>query len=445
MTGIRLPERPKFLIARSDMLGDLITATALIAPLIEAYPGARVYFLCRPECASLVMAIPGVEGVVEDTQAYDGRVGSPEFSDVLHRVISHRFDVMINLWEHPRYAKLAKMAGIPIRIGHAIGWTNRWCHTHRVHLNYQDYHRHKVAMNLATLHPLGISVADAPLALSVSDSVRHDLTVRWPVIAGPYRVLAVDAGAKVKCLTDDELVPVITELLAMESTPVLLVGHSIANASDSTLAWMSAQERLIDLTGRTSLLDVVAILTHSRYFVGPDSGISHIAAAVGCPSLVIYRTRTQNAFHWAPWLSPHVILKQQNRCMDHCRPLSCSQCTRTVITPSAVSYYVGHLLSGSDGSDGTLSSQYAYWERVGHQAAIFCDDDQFLAVKNGCPTEWQPIHLRPTDSMVSLKTQLVDRNINLVICPGHIPIKLRLACIWASNFSHFLPMIRRHS
>ena len=48
-----------------------------------------------------------------------------------------------------------------------------------------------------------------------------------------------------------------------------------------------------------SLPEVTALAARSQLFVGNDSGIAHIAAAVGTPSVVIFGS--SNIAHWRPW------------------------------------------------------------------------------------------------------------------------------------------------
>jgi ADP-heptose:LPS heptosyltransferase len=422
------------------MLGDLITATALIQPIKRQYPEARIFFLARPAFVALLTEIPDVAGVIPDTQPYDGTTRSPEFTQVLAALKSHQFDVMINLWEHPRYAVLAKAAGIKVRIGHAIGWRNWLYHTHCVRLDYQDYHRHKVQMNLALLTPLGVSASDSRLQLQISDPSMEEVAEKYPLMNSPYRVVAVDAGAKVKCWVDSEIKPVLTAMLDLDPSPLVLLGGGVANASEATLDWINTNDRIINLAGKTSLVEVSALIKKATYFVGPDSGLSHIAAALQCPAVVIYRTRTQNCFHWAPWLSPHVIYKQQNICLDSCVPLHCPCPGREFISPDRVVALIREL---EHTTTGTLAGQVAYWELMGHQAGIYCDPPLFESYRAHVPLEWNAIHLDPKASITSLKNRMVAGNINVVVVPHRRwSLKLWIARIWTSNLIHFLPVVR---
>lgn len=440
---MRLPPSPKILIARGDMLGDLITATALIQPIKRQYPEAQIFFLARPAFVALLTEIPDVAGVVPDTQPYDGTTRSPEFTQVLAALKSHQFDVMINLWEHPRYAVLAKAAGIKVRIGHAIGWRNWLYHSHSIRLNYQNYHRHKVQMNLALLGPLGVSAPDSRLQLQISDPAMADVAEKYPFMNFPYRVVAVDSGAKVKCWVDSEIKPVLTAMLDLDPSPLVLLGGVVANATETTLDWINTHGRIINLAGKTSLVEVSAVIKKATYFVGPDSGLSHIAAGFQCPAVVIYRTRTQNCFHWAPWLSPHVIYKQQNACRDSCVPLHCPCPGREFISPDRMVALIREL---DRTTTGTLAGQRAYWDLVGHQAGIYCDASIFEAVLAQVPFASNAIHLDPKASINKLKNRMVAGNINWVLVPHRRgSLKLWIARIWASNLIHFLPAVRRLS
>ena len=58
-------------------------------------------------------------------------------------------------------------------------------------------------------------------------------------------------------------------------------------------------ERCIDLVGETELPVAAAVLRRCAFFVGNDSGLMHMSAAVGTPTLGLFGpSRTT---HYAPW------------------------------------------------------------------------------------------------------------------------------------------------
>ena len=59
------------------------------------------------------------------------------------------------------------------------------------------------------------------------------------------------------------------------------------------------KERLIDLVGQADLLTAYACLGHARLFVGNDSGLMHLAAAAGTPTLGLFGPSDEQ--HYGPW------------------------------------------------------------------------------------------------------------------------------------------------
>lgn len=69
----------------------------------------------------------------------------------------------------------------------------------------------------------------------------------------------------------------------------LLPGVTVfLGAREESREWMSRGRGRIDLCGKTSLREAAGIIARSRGFVGIDTGVAHIAAAVGSPTLVLF-------------------------------------------------------------------------------------------------------------------------------------------------------------
>jgi heptosyltransferase-2/heptosyltransferase-3 len=67
------------------------------------------------------------------------------------------------------------------------------------------------------------------------------------------------------------------------------------------------------ITFELSLPEVAALAARSQLFVGNDSGIAHMAAAVGTPSVVIFGS--SNVAHWRPWnTAPAEVVREEMAC-----------------------------------------------------------------------------------------------------------------------------------
>ncbi len=101
---------------------------------------------------------------------------------------------------------------------------------------------------------------------------------------------------------------------------VIVIG-TMADRADAEIIREKAGDT-IDLTGRTGLKEVAYILKKSRLFIGPDSGVLHIAVGLGTPTVSLFGSGI--ARKWAPRGKNHIVINKN---------LPCSPCTRFGYTP----------------------------------------------------------------------------------------------------------------
>ena len=71
---------------------------------------------------------------------------------------------------------------------------------------------------------------------------------------------------------------------------------------------------MINLTGKTSLIELAGLLKRSRLLVTVDSGPMHLAAAVGTPVVAIFRKNPPavSAVRWGPVGAQHIIIENDS-------------------------------------------------------------------------------------------------------------------------------------
>ena len=113
--------------------------------------------------------------------------------------------------------------------------------------------------------------------------------------------------------------------------PSVLVG---AAADDAPAVLAAARVPIADLSERTTVRQLAAILSRCRLFVGADSGVMHLAAAVKAPIVAIFGPTNHRA--WAPWTpdSPSQVVRLG---------IPCSPCA-----------YVGHRVGQRNGCAGRM-------------------------------------------------------------------------------------------
>lgn len=107
-----------------------------------------------------------------------------------------------------------------------------------------------------------------PYALLVPGGARHRPAKRWP--AAKYAELA--------------------RALAADGAAPVLIGTAAEAAALRDIAARAPQAR--DLCGRTALADIAALARGAAVTVGNDTGPVHLAAAAGCPSVVLYSSES---------------------------------------------------------------------------------------------------------------------------------------------------------
>ena len=88
-----------------------------------------------------------------------------------------------------------------------------------------------------------------------------------------------------------------------------------------------------------SLPEVAALAARSRIFVGNDSGVAHIAAALRTPSVVIFGS--SNVAHWGPWaVAPSEVVREELACQPcpgyFCAEFDAPECIRRVKVESVL-------------------------------------------------------------------------------------------------------------
>ncbi len=74
--------------------------------------------------------------------------------------------------------------------------------------------------------------------------------------------------------------------VALEGRRPVIIGEEADAAAGGRIA--AASPEAMDLTGRTTLFDVASLAAHAHAVVGNDSGILHLVAAAGCPTVVLF-------------------------------------------------------------------------------------------------------------------------------------------------------------
>ena len=193
-------------------------------------------------------------------------------------------------------AILAMLAGIPERIGYAAEFRD-FLLTRRVPRRAPSRARPRVEEYAALAEAAGLSVKDDVPRLTALPEERARGEAMAP--DGPYAVLAPGASYGPAKRWDPERFADLGRALGMR---VVLVGANEDREASAAVASLLGPIA-VDRTGGTDLPDLIGILDRSRLVASNDSGVMHLAAALGRPTVAIFgSTSPVWSAARAPWV-----------------------------------------------------------------------------------------------------------------------------------------------
>ena len=445
MTSLPITSAPKICVARGDMLGDVVVTTSAVNKLKSHYPNAQIYYLTRSHYHPLLEGLDSVSGVIEDTLPYHVAWSDRhELYSLADHLKQFKFDCFIGFWEAPQYAWLAKLAGIPVRIGHMTSLVNRLLYTHKVSLDYRDFTRHKVDYNESLLTPLGIPQSDQGLCLNSTSYLLNPFLEEHNLKEKEYIVINLDAGILQRVLLTHHVIRLVKWMIESRSEPIVLVGLertvSIAQEIEESF---NQSSRVINVVNKLDLSQITACIDQAKLLITADTGLAHIAASVQTPVIVHYFNRIQNPLHWGPWKVPHAIVKTIHGCIDVCRPQECQKLDcREPFELHEYQEAIDRLTTQPE----LLPNQRHYWFKKSVVVGLNHINTDLTNHLN--QDHWQ-VGPMLQGSIRDMKRIISTQNMNLILISSSVSwwerLKIMLACHWASNFMTFFPIVMKVS
>ena len=287
----------KILLVRLRSIGDTVLATPSAFALKRFLPHAEVDILVEEWVAPLLSNHPHISNVI----VLEGR-GLMARARVARELRSANYDVVYNLHGGTTATFLTRATGAPHRVGFKT-YQYAQLHTHTAPsplLLWGQQKAHSVEQQLALLGWTGVPVTDRPRTqLGIAPEAAKAIIQQLADAGLADRKIALihpAAAFATKQWATENFARVVEFLAEHGFAPVVIVAPHESAVLERLLAELSVPILSFD---DLSLPEVTALAARSQLFVGNDSGIAHIAAAVGTPSVVIFGS--SNIPHWRPW------------------------------------------------------------------------------------------------------------------------------------------------
>jgi heptosyltransferase III len=262
------------LFVTATRIGDAVLSTGLLAYLVDSYPGARLTIAAGPIAAPLFEAVPSLERLI----VVKKRRWALHWLPLYAAVGAHRWDLVVDLR------------------GSVLAWLLR--SRERKVVAKGDGREHRVRQ---LGHLFGLDPAPGPRLWTAS---RHDRAAAALIPAGaPVLAVGPAANWRGKQWRGERFAELAGRLTVPDGplpgarVAVLAAGHERGQALP--LIETIPADRLIDLVGRVDLLTAAAALRRCAMFIGNDTGLMHIAAATGTPTLGLFGPSPIEKY--APW------------------------------------------------------------------------------------------------------------------------------------------------
>lgn len=263
------------LIIGPGRIGDAVLASGLIKKLADEAPGARFTIAVGPAAAPLFREVPGLDELI----VMEKQKGSGHWFALWRKVRQKKWSLVIDM-------RGSAISGFLRRDRRAV---------HKK--SAEPTHKVIEAARLLTLE------TDPPAPyLFTSDEIeaRADELVGE---GGPILAMGPAANWMGKTWPIDRFGRLAIELLdeggPMAGGRLMILGGPEDVRYVEPLTKAMPRDRLIDLTGQIDLLTVYAVLKRVRLFVGNDSGLMHLAAAAGAPTVGLFGPSDDRLY--APW------------------------------------------------------------------------------------------------------------------------------------------------
>ena len=312
----------KVLVVRLRSIGDAVLTTPSLIALRRFLPQARIDILLEERIAPVLEGFSEVDRVITiDSHSLWSRLR------VARQLRATRYDVVYNLHGGTTATLLTRATGARHRVGFGH-YQYRWLHNHLAPSSAELWGTsklHSVEQQLALLGWTGVPVTDRPpTSLAVTTEAAASVTRKLRECGfdetRPFAVLHPGASYLTKQWAVDKFARV-AEDLARRGLPSVVIA---APAEEPIIAAL-IKESQAPVTGLATLTlpEITALTARSRLFVGNDSGIAHIAAATGTPSVVIFGS--SNVTHWRPWATqPNEIVREELPCQP-CHGYFCAE------------------------------------------------------------------------------------------------------------------------
>jgi heptosyltransferase-1 len=266
------------LIILTGSLGDILRAISIIPPLKRAFPESRITWLAESRWAEIVKLCEGVDETLIFKRSFRA------FPGTVAEIRRKKFDLVLDLQRIFKSGILSFLSAAPVR----IGFHQKNSKEFNFIFNNQQIIQAENYLSKIKHYHLFLEKIAVPSAEPYSFPLPIEKLKSENKISGDYFALVLGSSWQSKDWLAEGYRDLIRLLLDKYSEKIILLGDNTKKDLADMLVADSRCNRVISLCGKTTLTELLSVISAAKVVIGPDSGPGHMAAAVGKPYITLY-------------------------------------------------------------------------------------------------------------------------------------------------------------
>lgn len=293
--------RDPILVIRLGALGDLVFCFQSFHEIRAAHPEAKIALLTRAPFVSFAKSLPWFDDVIVDTHP---TIKSPlEWFKLRRKIVDFAPKRIYDLQGKRRQSILYALLGGP--------WGPKWSGAAPLCAFPRPWPpvpgMHFMDFLAAQLRAAGVPAQDKPSLLWFDAPVEK--------FGLPERYVAIIPGCSPNAPHKRWPPEKFAELAnRLQSGGITAVALGTAADAEAVAALKRAAPLVVDLTGKTTLFELGGIFRRAEAVIGNDTGPTHIAAALGAPTVALFSGRSNPVWSTPP--GPRVVWRQAQDLAD---------------------------------------------------------------------------------------------------------------------------------
>jgi lipopolysaccharide heptosyltransferase II len=274
----------KILIILHGSIGDVTRALPLAGALRRSFPAARIVWSVEPPSLPLLQGNEAIDEIL----IFDRPRWRRALIGFLAEVRRRKFDLVLDLQRHFKSGLISRWSGAPFRLGFhrrdskEFNWI-----FNNLHIEACGDAISKLEHYGKFIDALGIERGDLHWDFRLTTAERAAVDQLLGPAPRDFAVLFAATRWQSKQWFPAQIAECADTLKREFGLDAVLLGAQ----GDEDIARQSAAEartNIVNLVGRTSLRAAIGIIEKAKLAVGPDTGLMHIAAAVGTPVISLW-------------------------------------------------------------------------------------------------------------------------------------------------------------